>query len=65
MNRPTPYQEFLIDRFTKEVLNRSDEVDFDHQRDWYDLAYGFFLGCTVRAEEATYITNECMKRNLL
>jgi hypothetical protein len=36
--------EALIKRWKAEVVARAEEVDPDDERDWYDMAVGFFLG---------------------
>ena len=49
-------QQALIDRWKTIAFDRPEEVDPDDERDWFDLAYGFFLALTSNPEQAMELT---------
>lgn len=44
---------------------RDKNVDPDDECDWFDLAYGFFLGMGLEPEHALNVAEEVHRRNLL
>lgn len=58
-------EENMIEEFDVRIHQQEDEIDPDQERDWFDLAYGFFLGKGVDAERAFELAWELQSRNLL
>jgi hypothetical protein len=48
----------VLEKFRAEVCARSQAVDPQGERDWYDLSYGFFLGLGLDPEDAHTAANE-------
>jgi hypothetical protein len=35
--------EQALKQFHEKIFNNAEEIDPDHDRDWFDLAFGYFL----------------------
>ena len=60
--------EALIQRWIEEVYSYADVIDPDHERDWYDMAIGFFLGARYTEAHSDFaydLANECRVRGVL
>jgi hypothetical protein len=40
-------------RWDKEIFEKAKEIDPDDERDWFDMAYGFFLALGFESETAS------------
>lgn len=54
-----------MERWNSHVFSRPTEIDPERGCDWFDLAYGFFLGSGEGPENAYYLANEALTRGLL
>lgn len=57
--------EKLLDDFRAEIIDRALEIDPMGERDWFDLAYGYFLGLHKTPDSAYDLALELQKRNML
>ena len=57
-------QEVQVALWTQRVWDKRSKVDPDDERDWYDVAYGFFLH-TFDVETSHNLANEMIRRGLL
>jgi len=48
----------LLEKFRKEICERSKEIDEDSQQDWYSLSLGFFLACGATPQQAHELSIE-------
>ena len=62
-------EEDLLERWYAQVYLRAKSTDPDGERDWYDMAIGFFLGAGwgrgVGPRTAERLALECMRRQWL
>lgn len=69
MTKQERFEEDLIARWHDDVYLRAKSTDPNSERDWYDMAVGFFLGagfgkgCGPRTAER--LATECMRRGYL
>lgn len=50
--------EKALELWEKRVFDCSEEIDPDDSYDWWDMAYGFFLGLQFPPEVAANLANE-------
>jgi hypothetical protein len=51
-------REEAVKQWHEKVVDRPDAVDPDGERDWWDLAYGFFLALGFDVETAQDMAGE-------
>lgn len=61
----TKREEALLEAWRTEVSTRPDDVDPEEAHDWFDLAYGFFLGKGLEPNHAKKLAVETQRRGLL
>ncbi len=54
-----------MEAWRTEVNEKASKVDPDDEHDWFDLAYGFFLGKGLRPARAKELAVEAQRRGLL
>ncbi len=52
----------LVKKFKEEVYDRAKEIDPENERDWFDMAYGYFLGNGVDRDTAFDLALESTNR---
>lgn len=55
---PLVSEEKALELWEKRVFDCSEEIDPDDSYDWWDMAYGFFLGLQFSPEVAANLANE-------
>lgn len=54
-----------IKAWVANVFDRQHEIDPTFERDWFDMAFGFFLARGLSPDDALELTLEVENRNLL
>ena len=54
-----------IELWKKNVWDKQEEVDPGNERDWADLALGYFIGLGMSIEEAEDSVREASKQGLI
>ena len=57
--------EEMVQAWKDRIYSKSDEIDPESERYWFDLAYGFFLGLGADAAKAYGLAIEIESRKLL
>ena len=47
-----------LEVFRTEICSRSEEIDYEGSRDWFDLSYGFFLAKGLSPDQAFEAASE-------
>lgn len=55
----------MVQAWKDRIYSKSDEIDPESERYWFDLAYGFFLGLGADAAKAYGLAIEIESRKLL
>lgn len=61
MNRLRLTTKQAREAWIRDVYERAKEIDPEEERDWYDLAIGFFLGCGLTSKRATELAVQMMQ----
>jgi len=54
-----------IEMWKKDIWDKQDEVDPGGERDWADLALGYFIGLGMSIEDAENSVREALKEGLI
>jgi hypothetical protein len=60
-----PDDELILNEFKEKISDRVSIVDPLCERDWFDVAYGFFLGKYIEPSRAYELAVELHKRNMI